>query len=125
MPLEQEIRKITGVSIKSIPSDGKQRSFPVGNKKWFAMNFGECGSFGCWQTNELYGWSGAKCWPITVEKPKVSIRSKQLEEEKKIVAICNAQVDSGHQLSAVDLDRYILALTNVLEHRRQQEARQA
>lgn len=112
--LESEIRKHTGVSFRDIPADGKYRSFKHQGKEWFALSFGDCGSFGSLILGEVYGWSGGKAWPILLAKKTPKPSRRQLEEDHKVVAVGNLMQDQGQTMPESDLDRYIEALTRVI-----------
>lgn len=120
MSLEREIQRVTVVQFKSIPTDGKSRAFKVGHKEWFALSFGSCGAFGCFSAGQLYRWDGRKTYPVEVVKPERSMSARQIGEEQKIVDICNGMMDRGEAMSELDLDRYILALTRVIEWKQKQ-----
>ena len=119
MTLETEIYKKTGVSIKGIPSDGKYRTFKVAHKDWFAISLGDCGAFGCMSIGELYGWAAernnGRSWPVEMESTPRRLSSKELAKEREIIAIGNAMQDSGTLMPKEDGERYILALTRVIE----------
>lgn len=115
MTLESEIHKKTGVRINGIPDDGKSRSFKVGHKEWFAIKLPGCGSFGCFSTGEVYGWSGGKSWPIAMLKKDLKLNARRIREEVKIIDIGNSLMDAGWPMSEEDLDRYICALGRVAQ----------
>lgn len=115
MSLETEIHKKSGVLIKDIPKDGRYRTFKSGNAEWFAIVFEDCGSFGCFRTNELFGWNGGKAWLIPVEPKERPLGRKEFDHERKIVDIGNALMDGGQLMTEENLDRYILALTRVID----------
>lgn len=119
--LESEIYKKTGISIKGIPTDGKSRSFKVGAREWFAISLGDCGAFGCLSTGELFGWNGGKCWAIPMAETPRRLNRSEIAKEREIIAIGNALQDSGAQIPEEDRDRYILALTRVIEANARQE----
>lgn len=113
--LEDQIKKITGVSFRSIPADGKSRKFMVGNREWYAISLGDCGSFGCLHSGELYGWSGSRAYPIRAAEPPEVLGRAQMMREKEIVALGNKKQDSGEKMSDEEIDRYILALKRTIE----------
>ncbi len=117
--LEREIHKATGVLIKGIPPDGKSRAFRVGSKEWYAISLGNCGSFGCFASGALFGWSSefnsGKAWPIHLSSTKERLSRQQLRVEKELVKFGNSMQDAGRELCDGDSDRYILALKRVIE----------
>lgn len=115
MSLENEIRKHTGVTIVDIPKDGISRSFRVGSKQYFAISFDGCGSFGCMASGEVYGWSGEKAWPINFERKSARLGRKAIDVEQKIIDIGDMMYEKGLPMDDQALDRYILALTRVIE----------
>lgn len=115
MTLEREIQKATGVLIKGIPADGASRTFKANNREWFALSLGDCGAFGCIQTNEIYAWDGARSRPIPFAEKNPIIGRRQLEREREIVAMGNLMQDKGLPMATEHLDRYILALARVIE----------
>lgn len=125
MTFEKAIHSTLGVQFRLVPDDGKLRRFAIGKDEGFAIQFTGCGAFGNWSTNNYYSWDGDKVRQI--ESPSVPPRrlnQKELREEEMIVAVGNAASDSGAPLVGADLDRYILALTRVIDNKaRYSEAR--
>lgn len=118
--LEREIYKASGVLIKGIPADGKCRKFKSGKKEWYAISFGDCGAFGCFSSNELFGWSatfngGKSCRINPIANNAERLSRQQIIVEREIVALGNAAQDAGSPLQGEDADRYILALKRVIE----------
>lgn len=117
--LESQIQKITGVVIRGIPTDGKVRKFKVNGKEWNAANFGDFAVFGSVRHDEVYGWSpmrnSGRCWRLEEVPQRRRMSAKEIATEREIIAIGNAMQDSGEQMDGEDLDRYILALTRVIE----------
>lgn len=116
MIFEREIYKKTAVQFESIPKDGKVRSFKVGYKSWFAIQFEDCGAFGCFEQNTMYGWCGSKAYQITCEPKERRLSSAEIQAERKIIVIGNSMADAGTPLTGEDLDRYILALSRSINY---------
>lgn len=115
MGIEAEIYRRTGAHFKSIPGDGNMRSFIRAGHEYFALSFGSCGVFGNWTTKEFYEYDGVVCKLIPCDESEPVVSRQQYQEERKIVAIGNSMTDNCQSMSAARLDRYILALTRVIE----------
>lgn len=134
--MEHEIHRITGVVIRNIPPDGKLRSFKVGNREWYAIFFGDCGSFGCFSTRELYGWTApgsgqlgcggspaagqnrlrAPAWKITIEQPRRQ-RRMPINEARAVAAVGAGMQDRGEPMTEAEQARYIEALGVLIDER--------
>lgn len=115
MTFEQAIQGCYGLQFRQIPADGIMRSFPIDRDSGFAIRFEDCGSFGNWTRDEIFAWDGEKSRPVNVPKPPVKLRGKELNIEQDIMDIGNRLMDQGSPMSEADLDRYIVALTKVIE----------
>lgn len=115
MTFEQAIQGCYGLQFREIPADGIMRGFSIGRDNGYAIRFDDCGSFGNWTRNELYGWDGNLLRRLYVDEQPVKLRGKPLNVEQDIVHHANQMIDSGQVLSDADLDRYIVALTRVIE----------
>lgn len=113
--LESEIRKHTGITIRDIPTDGKYRSFKYSGKEWFALSFGDCGSFGCLVGGEIYGWSGDKAWPIQIHKKLPPVSRQQAHEDQGVIIICDSLIAKGEALSDEQSGQYIEALARLIQ----------
>lgn len=142
--MEYEIHRITGVMIRNIPPDGKMRTFKVDNREWYAIFFGDCGSFGCFSTRELYGWTAptllmgggspvattgqmrirAPAWKVTTE-PKRRERRMPVSEARILAAVGAGMQDNGQAMSEEELSRYIEALGVLIDERRKQRGAHA
>lgn len=112
---EKAIYTFCGVRIEGIPADGKSRSFPIGNQEGFAMYFGDCGAFGNATKNQTCVWDGKKARLLKYDPLPPKLKGRALEEEQRIVDIGNAMYDRGEVMAELDADRYILALSRVIE----------
>jgi hypothetical protein len=121
---EREIQKKTGVQFLDIPKDGKVRSFKVGYKSWFAVRFEDCGAFGCFAQNTMFGWCGALSYEIKSEPKERRLSIAEIKAERQIIVIGNAMADAGTPLSGEDLDRYILALSRSINYDAQQNRKE-
>ena len=116
MIFEREIYKKTSVQFQSIPMDGKVRSFKVGSKSWFAVRFVDCGAFGCFANDLMYGWCGELAYEIKCPPQEKRLNAREIKQERQIIVIGNAMADAGTPLSGEDLDRYILALARSINY---------
>ena len=118
MTFEKEIHAALGVQFRRVPDDGRLRRFKIGaNDEGFAILFPSCGAFGNWSKEDYWAWDGDKA--IQFDRPKKPRRlsQKELREEEMIVAIGNAASDSGSPLKGAEMDRYILALTRIIDEK--------
>lgn len=118
MSFEKSIHAEMGIQFRLVPDDGKLRRFKIGStQEGFAILFPSCGAFGNWSTEDYWAWDGVKA--IKFDRPAKPRRLSQneLKKEQQIVAIGNAASDSGNPLKGEDMDRYILALTRVIEEK--------
>lgn len=118
MTFGKEIYAALGVQFRCVPDDGKLRRFKIGaTESGFAILFPSCGAFGNWSREDYWVWHGDKAVKIDKSTKPRRLTRNELEQEQKIVAIGNAASDSGGPLSGVDMDRYILALTRVIDEK--------
>lgn len=118
MTFEKEIHAALGIQFRRVPDDGKLRRFKIGaTQEGFAILFPSCGAFGNWSAEDYWAWDGAKA--IKFDRPAKPKRLTQgeLKKEQQIVAIGNAASDAGNPLQGEDMDRYILALTRVIDEK--------
>lgn len=118
MTFEKAIHSALGIQFRRVPDDGKLRKFKIGaTQEGFAILFPSCGAFGNWSTEDYWAWDGVKA--IKFDKPPKPKRLNlnELKKEQQIVAIGNAASDSGNPLEGEDMDRYILALTRVIDEK--------
>lgn len=134
--MEHEIHRITGVMIRNIPPDGKLRTFKVGNREWYAIYFGDCGSFGCFSTRELYGWTAptlapsdgssvattgkkalrSPAWKIKIEQPRRQ-RRMPINEARAVAAVGAGMQDRGEPMTEAEQAQYIEALGVLIDER--------
>lgn len=112
--MEKAIYAAYGIQFRDIPADGKLRRFKIGYQEGYALLLDGAGVFGNWNSGEYYEWNGTIAIKSEFERPQ-TITTKQLREEEVLVAIGDAAFDAGNPLQSEDLDRYILALTRVIE----------
>lgn len=147
--MHHEITRITGLVIRNIPADGKLRTFKVGNREWYAIYFGDCGSFGCFSTGELYGWTAPRvthgegvesnpanrgvtaghhairspAWKINITRERKPKRMP-LRDAQAIATIGARMFDQGQPPEGTELDQYIEALGVVMDSKLQAQKRE-
>jgi hypothetical protein len=118
MEFEKAIHSTIGVQFRCVPDDGKLRRFKIGARdEGFAIRFPDCGAFGNWSKDIYYQWDGNKVRPVPKSEKMRRLNAKEFRDEQAIIAIGNAASDSGKPLQGEDLDRYILALTRVIDEK--------
>lgn len=121
MSLISEIHKKSGVLLRAVPSDSRLREFKSGRNNWYAVSMGYIAVFGPRNSDHAFIWTAASSGKIeAVEKVSIpaekrSLSAKELKQEREIVSVGNAMQDSGEQMAEADLDRYIVALTRIIE----------
>lgn len=117
MDFEKSIHSAIGLQFRPIPCDGVLRRFNIGRDEGFAVRFEDCGAFGNWSKSQFFEWDGKKCRQIDNAYKPAKLRGKALETELSIVAVGDGMFASGQTMDDQSIDRYILALTRIVESR--------